>query len=146
MTKVWKTRKVKTELKSNKSADNPDSNKPINLLCIPYKLFERLIYNRIKSVIKSVLPKEQAGFRPNHYTLDQVSLLQPSFDKKLKTGVVLVDLSAAYDTICHCGLTLKLLKTILEMVRTIIGMISQCHFYVHIGKSKSRCRTLLNGV
>ena len=32
------------------------------------------------------------------------------------------------------------------MVRTIIGMISQCHFYVHIGKSKSSCRTLLNGV
>ena len=110
VTKVWKTRKVKTELKSNKSADNPDSNRPINLLCIPYKLFERLIYNRIKSVIKSVLPKEQASFRPNHYTLDQVALLQPSFDKKLKTGVVLVDLSAAYDTIWHCGLTLKLLK------------------------------------
>ena len=32
------------------------------------------------------------------------------------------------------------------MVRTIIGMISQYHFYVHIGKSKSRCGTLLNGV
>ena len=74
--------------------------------------------------------------------------IEASFDKKLKPGVVLVDLLAAYDTVWNCGLTLKLLKTVLskEMARTIIGIISQHRFHVHIGKSKSLCRTLLNGV
>ena len=32
------------------------------------------------------------------------------------------------------------------MIRVIMGMVSQRRFHVHIGKSKSRCRTLLNGV
>ena len=75
------------------------------------KFYERLIYNRIQPV----LPKEQAGFRPNRCTIDQVALLtediEASFDKKLKSGVVLVDLSATYDTVWNRGLTLKLLRT-----------------------------------
>jgi len=82
-----------------------------------------------------VLPEEQAGFRQNCCTLDQVALLTEdievnSFDKKLKTGVVLVDLSAAYDTVWHRRLTLKLLRTILskEMIRVIISMISKHGF------------------
>ena len=32
------------------------------------------------------------------------------------------------------------------MLRTIMGMISQRRFHIHIGKSKLRCRTLLSGV
>jgi len=35
-----------------------------------------------------------------------------SFDKKLKAGIVLANLSAAYDTVWHPGLILKLLRTI----------------------------------
>ena len=144
--------KMIAALKSNKPADNAGSYRPISPLCIPYKLYERLIYNRIRPIIESVLPEEQAGFRPNRCTLDQVALfnedIEASLDKKLKTGVVLLDLSAAYDTVWLRGLTLELLKTIpsKEMVRAIMCMISQRHFHVHIGKSKSHCRTLFNRV
>ena len=99
-----------------------------------------------------MLPKVQASFWPNSHTADQVALLtedtEASFDRNLKAGVVLVNLWAAYDTVWHCGLTLKLLKTIpsKEMVRVTMGMILQHHFHVHIRKSKSHCQTLLNGV
>ena len=43
---------------------------------------------------------------------------------------------------------LQLYRTIpsKEMVKVIAGMISQRHFYVHIGNRKSRRRTVLNGV
>ena len=116
------------------------------------QLYGRLIYNRIKPVIESVLPEEQVGFRPNRCTLDQVALFtednEASFDKKLKSGVVFLNLSAAYDTVWYRGLTLKLLRTTpsKEMVRGLIGMISQRHFHVDVGKSESSCRTLLSGV
>ena len=60
--KVWQMAKEIAALKLNKSADNPGSYRPISLLCIPYKVYERLIYNRIKHVLESVLPEEQAGF------------------------------------------------------------------------------------
>lgn len=83
--KIWKIAKVVAVVKPNKPADAPGSYRPISLLCVAYKLFERLIYNRIKPVIESVLPHEQAGFRPNRCTLDQVALLpeniENAFDK-----------------------------------------------------------------
>ena len=74
--------------------------------------------------------------------IHQVALLtediEASFDKKLKVGAVFVNLSAAYDTIWHRGLTLKLLRIVpsKEMVRAIKGIILQRCFHVHIGKSK----------
>ena len=99
-----------------------------------------------------MVPKGQAGFRPNCCILDQVALftedIEASFNKKLKAGAVPVTFSAAYDTLYHRGLTLKLLKTIpsKEMIRGIMGMILHRHFHVHIEKSKSCCQTLLHGV
>ena len=64
--------------------------------------------------MESVFPKEQAGFtRQGRCTLDQVVLLtediETSFDKRMKASIVLVDLSAVYNTVWHRGLTLKLL-------------------------------------
>jgi len=150
--KIWKLSKVVAVLKPKKPPDNPSSYRPISLLCIPLKLYERLIYNRIQPITESFLPNEQAGFRPGRSCLDQAALLtediEHAFDQKLKAGIVLVDLSAAYDTVWHRGLTLKLLKTIpsRQIVRVIMSMISQRRFHVHIGGKKSRCRTLINGV
>ena len=100
-----------------------------------------------QDVIESVL-SEKSRFLTQ---LDLVALLnediEASFNKNVKAGIVFVDFWAAYDTVWLCGLTLKLLKTIpsKEMVRAIMDMISLLRFHVHIGKSKSRCWTLLNG-
>ena len=150
--KMWKLSKVVAVLKPNKPQESAKSYRPISLLCIAYKLYERLILNHIQPIVESVLPKEQAGFRQGYCTLDQVALLtediEISFDKRLKSGIVLVDLSAAYDIVWHRGLTLKLLRTIpsKEMVQVIMSMISQRRFHVHMREEKSRCRTLTNGV
>ena len=149
---MWKLVKVVAVLKPNKPPDNAKSYRPISHLCTACTIYERLIYNRIIPVVESILPKEQAGFRQGRCTLDQVALLtediEKTFDNRMKAGTVLVDLSAAYDTVWHRGLTLKLLRTIpsKEMVRVIMGMISQRRFHVHVGKEKSRCRILTNGV
>ena len=60
--KVSKMAKALAALKMNKPTDNPGSYRPISLPRILYKPYERLIYNRIKLVIESVLPEEKAGF------------------------------------------------------------------------------------
>ena len=58
-------------------------------------------------------PQEQAGFQHGSLAVEQVSLLtqniEDSFSAK-KAGAVFVDLTAAYDTVWHCGLTCKLLR------------------------------------
>ena len=116
VSKIWKFAKSVAVLKPSKPSDSPSSYRLISFLCTPYKPYERLIYNRLLPIIESVLPKEQAGFRPKRCTLDQVALLtediEISFNKKQEVGLVLVNLSAAYDTVWHRGLTLKLLRTI----------------------------------
>ena len=68
--RIWRRATVIAILKPNKPKDDPKSYRPISLLCIPYKIVERLIYNRISSVIDPQLPQEQAGFRPGQSTLD----------------------------------------------------------------------------
>ena len=49
-----------TENKIPNYGDNPESLP----LCLTYKLYERLILNRITPTVESYLIKEQAGFRP----------------------------------------------------------------------------------
>ena len=113
-------------LKPSKSVGDPKSYRPISLLCVSYKILERLIYNRVEPIVDPLLRKEQAGFRRGKSTVDQVVLLTQnigdSFDPKKKAGALFVDLTAAYDTVWHCGLTCKLLRLLPDkhMIQMII--------------------------
>ena len=52
------------------------------------------------------------------------------FEEKQKAGLVLVDLKAAYDSVWHQGLTLKLLQVVLDrqMMQFIVNILSNCSF------------------
>ena len=84
---------------------DPKSYRPISLLCVPYKILERLIYARVEPLIDPLLLKEQAGFLRGKSTVDQVVLLtqniEDSFEAKKKAGAVFIDLKAAYDTVWY---------------------------------------------
>ena len=82
---------------------DPKSYRPISLLCVPFKILERLIYARVETITDPLLPQEQAGFRHGRSTVDQVTLLtqdiEDGFSAKEKAGAVFVDLTAACDTV-----------------------------------------------
>ena len=99
------------------------------------------------------MTKEQAGFRRGKSTVDHVVLLtrkiEDSFEAKKKAGAVFVDLTAAYDTVWHRGLTCKLLRLLpnKHMVRMIMELVRNRSFTLPTGDSKqSRLRRLKNGV
>ena len=84
--------------------------------------------------------------------LDQVTLLtqdtENSFSAK-KAGAVFVDLTAANDTVCHHGLTGKLLRLLPDrhMVRMIMEMVGNHSFTLTAGNGKwSTLRRLKNGI
>ncbi|KAJ3608394.1 hypothetical protein NHX12_025441 [Muraenolepis orangiensis] len=140
-------------LKPGKTAEDPKAYRPISLLCVPFKILERMILSRIEPVVDPQLPREQAGFRRGRSTVDQVTLLtqdiEDSFQAKEKVGVVLLDLTAAYDTVWHRGLHLKLLRTIPDrhMVKFIMEMLSNRSFILRTSDGqRSRLRRLRNGV
>ena len=85
--------------------------------------------------------------------MDQVVLLkqniEDSFEAKKKTGAVFVDLTVAYDTVWHRGLTCKLLRLFPDkhMVRMIMELVRNRSFTLTTGDSKrSRLRRMKNGV
>ena len=105
------------------------------------------------SGVYSLLPKEQAGFRRGKSTVDQVVLLtqniEDSFEAKKKAGAVFVNLTAAYDTVWHRGLTCKLLRLLPDkhMVRMIMELVRNRSFTLTTGDSKqSRLSRLKNSV
>ena len=73
--KIWRRALVVAIPKPRKPVGDPKSYRPISLLCVSYKVLERLIYVRVEPLINSLLPKEQAGFRRGKSTVDQVVLL-----------------------------------------------------------------------
>ena len=150
---IWKRALVVAIQKPAKPVGDPKSYRSISLLCVPYKILERLIYARVESLIDPLLPKEQAGFRLGKSTIDQVVLLtqniEDSFEAKKKTGAVFVNLTAAYDTVWHRGLTCKLLRLLPDkhMVKMIMELVRNRSFTLITGNSKqSRLRRLKNGV
>jgi len=67
----------------------------------------------------------------------------------LKAGTVFVDITAAYDTVWHRGITCKLLQLLPDrhMVRMIMEMVGNRRFTLTTGNGKrSWLRRLMNGV
>ena len=101
--KIWRRALVVAIPKPMKRVEDPKSYRPISLLCVPYKILERLIHTRIEPIFDPLLPRELAGFRQGRSTVNQTVLLtqhiEDSFKTKKKAGAVFVDLTAAYDTV-----------------------------------------------
>ena len=127
--KIWRRALVVAIPKPAKPVGDPKSYRPISLLCVPYKILEKLIYASVEPLIDPLLPKEQAGFRRGKSTVDQVVLLtqniEDSFEAKKKAGAVFIDLTAAYDTVWHRGLTCKLLRLLPDkhMIKMIMELV-----------------------
>ena len=148
----WKHAKVIAILKPGKPATSPSSYRPISLLCCLYKLLEKVILTRVTPMINRVVPIEQAGFQQNRCTTEQVlaltSHIESGFERKQKTGTVLIDLSAAYDTVWTDGLMLKLARVIpcRKILKLIAQMTGPRKFHVVLGGTTSKVKRIKNGV
>lgn len=147
-----KKSKVIVFFKPNKPPDLPENYRPISLLSCSYKLFERVILARISEVIDANFPKEHAGFRKNRSCCDQVlaltNYIELGYEKGLKTGVVFLDLSAAYDTVWKRGVMYKLSKILSckTTLQLIMSMLSDRNFQVVMNGKTSRKRIVKNGL
>ena len=151
--KIWRRAIITAVLKPNKPPSDPKSYRPISLLCVPFKLLERLLLLRLNPIIDPKLPQEQAGFRRGRSTTDQITLLtddiETGFQDCQKIGVILVDLTAAYDTVWLRGLHLKLLRLVpnSHIVKFVMELLSNRSFILKTNDGQtSRLRRLRNGV
>ena len=87
---------------------------PLALLPLISKVMEKVIHDQTSAFLNSrnLLYSYQSGFRKNHSTDYCLSFLNDKilkgFDKGLITGMILIDLQKAFDTIAHDILLQKL--------------------------------------
>ena len=116
-----------------------------------YKLYERMILNRIAPVVEQRLIKEQAGFRTGKSCTSQLLNLtqhiEDGYQRGMITGAAFVDLSAAYDTVNHRILIQKLYNITQDspLCRVIQNMLSSRRFYVELNNKKTYDQHLHNG-
>ena len=81
--------------------------RPISLLPLVSKIIEKIIHNQVESFLSrhDIIYKYQSGFRKNHSTNSCLSYLtnkiQNGFEEGRLTGMILIDLQKAFDTIDH---------------------------------------------
>lgn len=152
--KEWKTAKVIPIAKPGKPKDNPLSYRPISLLSSIGKILEKIIKRQLLTYIETneILPKEQFGFRCGHSTSHQVlrikNHIQKGFNLKCSTGLVLLDIEKAFDTVWHDALVHKMYKFGFPtaLIKIVQNFLQHRFFAVHIGNVHSSLQGVPFGV
>ena len=98
----WKTAKVIMLLKPGKALEEPKSYRPILLLPVITKLYEKLFIKRLRPVIEElgILPDYQFGFRPEHSIVEQMHrvahTIRTALEKKQFYPEIFLDVSQAF--------------------------------------------------
>ncbi|KAL2083495.1 hypothetical protein ACEWY4_021268 [Coilia grayii] len=143
---------VKPLLKKNNLDSSVLNNyRPISNLPFIGKIIEKIVFNQLTAFLtsNSCFDKFQSGFRANHST--ETALIKVINDIRLNSDVgktsvlVLLDLSAAFDTVDHCIL-LHRLEHWVGFTGTVINWLKsylqQRSFFVAIGNCTSASMSL----
>lgn len=93
---------------------DPNNYRPISVLPIVSKIYEKVIYTRLDNFLTSInfLYKYQYGFRPKCNTLsatiDLITKIKNNIDKRNIALGIMIDLKKAFDTVSHHLLLKKL--------------------------------------
>ena len=98
--------------KGEGSRSNPNNYRPISVLPIVARLFEKIIHNQLYDYVKGRLYKYQSGFRPKHSTetavLNALNRWFLNIDQGKYNLIVFLYLRKAFDTVSHEILLKKL--------------------------------------
>ena len=123
----------------------PKNYRPIPLLPLLSKIIERIIHNQTQEFLdkNNILYRYQSGFRNHHSTDTCLSYLTDKvkigFEEGLLTGMVLIDLQKAFDTIDHSILLEKMscLGFAGKTIAWFTSYLTNRSFIVNVGKESS---------
>ena len=112
---TWKLANLKAIWKGKGSKADATNYRPISVLPLLARVFEKLLVKQLShfSETSSIIPESQFGFRPQSSCelalIKMTDSWMRAVDEGKMVGVLLLDLSKAFDTVSHQKLLLKLL-------------------------------------
>lgn len=153
MPACWKVAEVIMLPKPGKQPNDAKSYRPISLLPIISKLFEKLLLKRLRPLIENnnLIPDYQFGFRQKHSTIDQVhritDVIERALEEKQVCSAIFLDVAQAFDKVWHEGLIHKLNKVLPKQHADIItSYISDRTFRVKQEDEYSDLKEIKSGV
>ena len=141
-------------LDKKEAKTKPKNYRPISLLPLISKVIEKVILNQTQNFLdtNTILYSYQSGFRKHYSTDNCLSYLtdkvRTGFEKGLLTGMVLIDLQKAFDTIDH-GILLDKMNCLgfsNSTVEWFNSYLTNRSFIVNVGKEYSSPGRLSCGV
>ena len=122
------------------SKTDPKNYRPISLLPLLSKVFEKVVHIQTENFLKNnnILYKNQSGFRPMHSTESCLTHLSDRIlegcDSGCHTGMILIDLQKAFDKINHGILLqkLSLMNFSAEAISWFKSYLSNRTFHVNV--------------
>jgi hypothetical protein len=114
MPEILKRSRITPLAKPKKSRENKENYRPINNISVVAKITEKFIFKQLQTYMENnnLINKEHHGGRKDHSTTTAVLQLENIFTEELDqnnlVGLILIDLSAAYDMVDHFLLIKKL--------------------------------------
>lgn len=150
----WKHAKTIAVPKSGKDPHNLTSYRPIALLNIFSKIFEKIINTELRQIQinNNLLPDFQFGFRSGHSTNHALTIIHKDLSTALKdkktTGVLAFDIEKAFDRVWHAGLIYKMhrQKFPIHLIRLIHSFLTERTFAVYLDQDHSLPKDIPWGV
>lgn len=131
--------------------DQMENYRPISILPNLYKLFTKILQQKIEPLINADQPHEQAGFRPSYSTHDHLQsinqLIEKSQEYKLDLYIGFVDYSKAFDSLEteHIWPSLHRAKIHAKIINVFKTIYKNCKAKISLDKT-SRTFALERGV
>ena len=150
---LWKFAQIVMVPKPGKPVDDATSYRPISLLPVPSKVFEKLLLKWLGSDVdlSALIPDYQFGFRTGHSTIHQKQRVVHDIAKGLEEQqlctAVFLDVAQAFDKVWHTGLLYKLKTTLPGPYYLLLKTYLHArYFQVKYNNSYSACHEVLSGV
>lgn len=149
----WKVAEVIMIPKPGKPANDKKSYRPISLLPVISKIFEKLLLKRLKPIIEErcLIPPHQFGFREKHSTIEQVhritDVIEDTLENKNICSGIFLDVAQAFDKVWHQGLEFKLHRDLPKQFYQILkSYIADRHFRVKFECQYSELKRISAGI
>lgn len=151
---IFKKAVIKFIPKKDKAPTNPINYRPISLLEVPGKIYEKIIQSRLNTFLaeNEIIENRQHGFRTYKGTHTAITTtyetIANALAEKKQVYMVLRDVTKAFDKVWHNGLKFKIISLNLPNIleKTLCHFLDDRSAKINFGKEYSREIKLLSGV